>query len=686
MKTIIHKLSLPFFIQSTQWSVLTVKFTKFFLKLIVVWSILLPQLLSQSCYHPEVETIISKISLEKLSLFNRQLTGDTTAVIGSEVHTIISRYWKSDGNKLAAQYIYERLVSFGYNAEYWVYSQTGTNILAIKPGNKYPNQKIILCAHYDDIVNGIVPDTTHGADDNASGTSAVLEAARILIDYDLPYTIVFAAWDEEEIGLFGSDAYADSCKSRGDSIVAVINFDMLGWDGNDDGKLIIGTDSNSVFLANLLISSANIYEPSLNPRRSNSGSDDRSFQKRGYKSILVTEDYPDFNPYYHTVGDNFLHLNKPYFLKLTKAAIAGLLVLQKDYVISFDHTPLGNTDDTSGRIAEVVISSNHGIASGYNSPRLYFKTGNGSYNVLQSYYNNQDTFRFLIPGQPVRSLVSYYIAAQDSKNTIIGSLPAGARGLNPPGNVAPANTFSYIVFDQINECSKTLPRQLPPRSFVYDSITMFRNGNILDIDVSLSINHTNDSDLFIWLSRAGYSIIALSRQNGGEGDNYIYTTFDDEAQISIKEGTPPFTGSFRPEQQLSVFDNSEMQGVWKLRILNLSSVITGELVNWCINFQYSVPISVQNNQVPVTMGLSQNFPNPYNSSTSISYSLSREADVRIVIFDILGREVKTLLSRKLTAGEYHISFNANDMASGLYFYSMFLEGVLFETKKMVLLK
>jgi subtilisin-like proprotein convertase family protein len=525
-----------------------------------------------------------------------------------------------------------------------------------------------------------------GADDNASGTSAVLEAARILMAYDLPYTIVFAAWDEEEIGLFGSDAYADSCKRRGDSIVAVINLDMLGWDGNDDGKLIIGTDSNSVFLADLFISSANIYEPSLLPRRSSSGSDERSFQERGYKGILMIEDFSDFNTYYHTVGDNFSHLIKPYFLKLTKAAIAGLLVLQKDYVINFDHTPLGNTGDTSGRIAEVVIKSNHSIAGGYNSPRLYYKTWGGSYNVLHAYYNNQDTFRFLIPGKPIGSVVSYYIAAQDSKNTIIGSLPAGARGLNPPGNVAPANTFSYIVYDQANECSNTLPRELPPRVIVYDSIAIFQNGKILDIDVSLSINHTNDSDLHIWLSRAGYSLNLLSRQNGGEGDNYINTIFDDEAEISIKQGTSPFTGRFKPEQPLSGFDNSEMQGVWRLRILNLSSVITGELVNWCINFQYSDPISVQNNQVPVTMGLNQNFPNPYNSSTSISYSLSREADVRIVVFDVQGREVKTLLNRKLNAGEYVISFNANDMASGLYFYSMFLEGVLYESKKMILLK
>ncbi len=683
----IHKLSLPVSIQCTQRSVLTGKFSKFFLKLIVVCSITLPQLFSQSCYHPEVEAVISKVSLDSLSRFNRELTGDTTCIIGSETRRIISRFWKSDGNILAAQYLYERFRSFGYQAEYWQYSQTGMNILGVKPGNKFPNQKIILCCHYDDYVSGIVPDTTHGADDNASGTAAVLEIARILTEHELPYTIVFAAWDEEERFLFGSDAYADSCKKKGDSIIAVINLDMIAWDFNNDGVHSVGSDSNSVSLSEIMYSAVKVYLPDLNPKRTGPGSDEMSFLERGYKGVLLIEDtYSDFNSNYHTVDDNFPNLNKQYFLSLTKAAAACLLVLEYDYTINFKHTPLGSTNDTSARVAEFVISSAHGIAVAGNAPRLYYKSEGGNFNSVNAFYNNLDTFRFLLPGYPLRTKVSYYVAAQDSSGNMIGTLPYGGRGFEPPGTVPPPEFFYYYIFDQSSQCSNTVPRMLPFQTIVYDSVIIPNRGLILDLDVNLSINHTNDQDLYIWLIRDGVPMHLLSKENGGEGDNYTNTTFDDEAELSIKEGTPPFTGHFKPEAELTVLDNTELQGLWRLRILNLSTVVQGELLSWCMNFQYFDPIAVENNHVPVKMKLSQNYPNPFNASTNISYSLIKQSGVRILIFDVLGREVKTLVNTKLPAGEYVLSFNASDMSSGLYFYSMFIDGNLFETKKMVLVK
>ncbi len=682
-----HKLSLPASIQRSHKSFLTRNFSKHVLFFVALWSIVPFQLYSQSCYHPEIEDIISKVSIESLSMFNRELTGDTTAIIDSEVRTIISRFWKSESNQLAAQYLYERFKNLGYQAECWQFSPTGVNVLATKPGYKYPNQKIILCCHYDDYVSGLIPDTTHGADDNASGTSAVLEAARILKVFDLPYTIIFAAWDEEEYGMFGSDAYADSCKRKGDSIIAVINMDMIAWDSNNDGKVRVGADSNSASLSELMFSAVRIYQPGLNPERSGAGSDEISFQQRGYKGVLLIEDgYPDFNFNYHTVNDNFQNLNKPYFLSITRAALACLLVIERDYIINFGHTPLTSTNDTSARVVEVIISSSFGIAGAGNAPRLYYKSEGGNFNSVNAFYNNLDTFRFLLHGYPLRTKVSYYIAAQDSSGNMIGTLPYGGRGFEPPGTVPPPEFFYYYIFDQSSQCSNTVPRMLPFQTIVYDSVIIPNRGLILDLDVNLSINHTNDQDLYIWLIRDGIPMHLLSKENGGEGDNYTNTTFDDEAELSIKEGTPPFTGHFKPEAELTVLDNTELQGLWRLRILNLSTVVQGELLSWCMNFQYFDPIAVENNHVPVKMKLSQNYPNPFNASTNISYSLIKQSGVRILIFDVLGREVKTLVNTKLPAGEYVLSFNANDMASGLYFYSMFVDGNLFETKKMVLVK
>lgn len=84
--------------------------------------------------------------------------------------------------------------------------------------------------------------STPGADDNASGTISAIEAARLLSGIDLPFTILFACWDEEELGLYGSKAYADTAYFRGDSIIGVLNFDMIAYDGNNDGALDINTN------------------------------------------------------------------------------------------------------------------------------------------------------------------------------------------------------------------------------------------------------------------------------------------------------------------------------------------------------------------------------------------------------------------------------------------------------------
>ncbi len=70
-----------------------------------------------------------------------------------------------------------------------------------------------------------------GADDNASGTSAVLKVAQILSQTSTPYTIIYALWDEEEIGLFGSVHYARQAFQSGENNLGVINVDMIGWMG-----------------------------------------------------------------------------------------------------------------------------------------------------------------------------------------------------------------------------------------------------------------------------------------------------------------------------------------------------------------------------------------------------------------------------------------------------------------------
>ena len=83
--------------------------------------------------------------------------------------------------------------------------------------------------------------------------------------------------------------------------------------------------------------------------------------------------------------------------------------------------------------------------------------------------------------------------------------------------------------------------------------------------------------------------------------------------------------------------------------------------------------------------LYQNFPNPFNPSTNIRYDISKSAFVKLVVYDILGREVKTLVNEFKTPGTYRLNFNASNLASGTYFYRI-QAGDFVKIKKMVLVK
>jgi len=90
-------------------------------------------------------------------------------------------------------------------------------------------------------------------------------------------------------------------------------------------------------------------------------------------------------------------------------------------------------------------------------------------------------------------------------------------------------------------------------------------------------------------------------------------------------------------------------------------------------------------EVPKGYRLEQNYPNPFNPETTIQFSLPASGKVKISIYDILGRSVKTILDAQLTAGDHSINFNASDVASGIYFYKL-TAGKYHATRKMMLLK
>ena len=105
---------------------------------------------------------------------------------------------------------------------------------------------------------------------------------------------------------------------------------------------------------------------------------------------------------------------------------------------------------------------------------------------------------------------------------------------------------------------------------------------IYDLDVGISVTHTSVFDLQIFVESPAGTSLCLNMYNFDEffkGEDYTQTIFDDEAEVPIKEGEPPFTGRFRPRSpaQLSVFDGQDTFGQWKLRVYDAYYYDTGTL-------------------------------------------------------------------------------------------------------------
>ncbi|HSP88127.1 MAG TPA: T9SS type A sorting domain-containing protein, partial [Ignavibacteriaceae bacterium] len=93
----------------------------------------------------------------------------------------------------------------------------------------------------------------------------------------------------------------------------------------------------------------------------------------------------------------------------------------------------------------------------------------------------------------------------------------------------------------------------------------------------------------------------------------------------------------------------------------------------------------QENRLPDNFILQQNYPNPFNPSTTIRYSIPTSEFVTIKVYDVLGSEVATLINEEKPVGSYEVDFNASNLSSGIYFYTL-QAGKFSETKKLILMK
>ena len=97
-------------------------------------------------------------------------------------------------------------------------------------------------------------------------------------------------------------------------------------------------------------------------------------------------------------------------------------------------------------------------------------------------------------------------------------------------------------------------------------------------------------------------------------------------------------------------------------------------------------ITQTSNEIPKDFKLFQNYPNPFNPKTIIRFQINRLSDINISVYDIQGKLITELVKQKYNAGTYEVDFTRNNYSSGIYFYSLIIDGSVIKTKKMILIK
>lgn len=652
---------------------------------------------SLSAQSPQITQLLNQVNKDSLSLYLRQLSGDTSCTIGGQTYTIVSRHKNQPGNDKAAQFIYEKFQSFGLQVQYEIFSSTGKNVIATKQGVSDSQKYVVVCAHYDDMPSGT---TAPGADDNASGTATVIELARVFSNYNFNYSIKFICFDEEEQGLIGSNYYATQARNRNDSIIAVINLDMTAYDLNNDGVVDVHSKNvaNTPQIANEWIN--NIYEfgISLTPRlvASQPYSDHESFLQKNYGAILVIEYDYEFNPRYHTVNDRFQYLNMDYAHKIaqvTAATSAEYAQIISSYAVTIVTNtgwnllsiPIRPTDGRKDIIFPNAVSNAYTYNAGY-VVKDTLEIGRGYWLKFNSPQNN------VIYGQVQNQLQINLNSGWNIIGSLNSSIDVNTITTNPP------NIIQSLFYEYSNgyQPSNLL---LPGKGYW---VKAAQNG-LLNLSTSLVKNLSLES-----LNKLDFEYELLFTDASGNNSKLYLTETPIDASYYELPPIPPsslFDARFSdntwvtsinyepivvlnsPSYPIKIKLRSNLITQLLLTILKTSGkreIILSSNEELIINEPIS-EIRFSKITVPNRFVLYQNYPNPFNSATKIQFSIPENDIVTLKIYNIRGELIKEIFNGRLNKGFHSVYVDGSSLSSGVYFYE--LKTMNYKAlKKMVLLK
>lgn len=302
-------------------------------------------------FNPVTAGLLENTSAEQWLDWVSKLSGAEPVIIEGEETRIETRFSPSlfDGqaNARAFDWLLEQLQQWyppeqievqPFTVEFEDQQFTWKNLVLTLPGERQPDEIVILAAHLDSTSDQPTR-SAPGADDNGSGSATLIEAARLFRDARFARTIQIVWFTGEEQGLFGSQAFVKRVDPH--QIAGVVNLDMFGYDSDNDRcfELHVGTLPVSQAIGQCVSTSIQAYELGLKfdylEESAIDRSDHGSFWEEGIGAVELLEDLfdnnqpngcvgQDPNPHYHTRQDVIANLNPETAFAIAKAGLAAV--------------------------------------------------------------------------------------------------------------------------------------------------------------------------------------------------------------------------------------------------------------------------------------------------------------------------------------------------------------------------
>ena len=627
-----------------------------------------------------------------------------------------TRHSEYSAGNTASIWIRDQFLSHGYtDVTFHDYNSWNDNVVCVKPGSVYPDEVVVMGAHYDTIA--YPASNAPGADDNASGTVAVLEAARVLKDVDLERTVVFIAFSGEEEGLVGSDAWAADAAAANMDIIGMLNLDMICYKAASDTEdLDIIFNGSSQEFADMAFAAVATYVPDLavvEGYLTGGSSDHAAFWSHGFRAIFMFEDSGNYSPYLHTADDVIgISANDfPFMLKNVRAATASVATLARPFHLAIDHTPLGHSQDVGPFDVSAVILAAEALDPA--SLELHYRVNGGNTVILpMTATGGADEYGAQIPSQIPGAAVEYFLTAADMSGYSAShpeTAPADWHAfrvavtpvllddgesdlgwtLGVPGD--DATTGVWVRADPVGTSYQPEDDHSPDPGtlcFVTGNANPGDTAGANDVDGGRT---TLLSPVFD-LSEATWAGISYWRWYTDETnhDDDFFVEISNDAGGSWAE-LETVTDSAYPWVK-AVFDDLgsriALTDQMQLRFI-AEDIGSGSLVEALIDDLEIVAVGSDLTAIDTPpaarAGLSAH-PNPFNPRLTLTMRMPAGGNAQLKVFDARGAEVARLADGAFPAGEHELVWDATRHASGVYFASLQVDGRPVAREKLTLLK